>query len=63
MRKKDPEYGSTRIRKGFLFLPKHIDKEWRWLELASWLQTYDGIWMIDTIWLEPKEEHDGFIKL
>ena len=28
--------GETRIKSGFLFLPKEIKDEWRWLERAKW---------------------------
>ena len=32
-----PGVGATRKRQGFLFLPKIIDDEFRWLEYAWWL--------------------------
>ena len=28
--------GKTESRGGFLFLPKRIGEEWRWLEWAEW---------------------------
>ena len=31
--------GETRIKSGFLFLPKEINYEWRWLEKAKWEET------------------------
>ena len=31
--------GETRIKSGFLFLPKEIKDEWRWLEEARWKET------------------------
>jgi hypothetical protein len=35
-----PETEDTRIKKGFLWLPKLADSEWRWLEIATWEETY-----------------------
>ena len=35
-----PIHGETRIRSGFLLLPKRIGRETRWLEFARWEQTY-----------------------
>ncbi len=35
-----PEYGSLRVRNAFLWLPKKIDGEWRWLEWAEWKEMY-----------------------
>lgn len=48
MRHRDPEFGTIRIRSGFLFFPKRIGKETRWLELAVWAEE----WMCDDEW-EP----------
>jgi hypothetical protein len=36
MRKQTPERGTTRIKKGFTFLPMTINKETRWLEHIQW---------------------------
>ena len=30
--------GDTRIRRSFLFFPKLIEREWRWLETATWIE-------------------------
>lgn len=41
MRWKEPQFGQPtkkRIRKGFLFMPRTIDGETRWLEWAKWWQ-------------------------
>lgn len=35
--------GDTRIRSGFLLLPKMIGDEIRWLERATWRETF--IWV------------------
>lgn len=35
-----PEIGATRIRSGFLFFPRIIGDEFRWLRDASWLEVY-----------------------
>lgn len=36
----EPEHkvGDTRIKTGFLFFPKCLNDEWRWLEKSSWEQ-------------------------
>ena len=34
--------GTTRIRSGFLFLPKRIYGELRWLEFAKWEERLDS---------------------
>lgn len=40
---KNPTVGEKRIHKGFLFLPKWIEREMRWLEQASWEEEYCAI--------------------
>ena len=41
-----PVHGNKRTKEGFLFFPKRLLNpktdlyEWRWLERASWTQTY-----------------------
>jgi hypothetical protein len=37
---KEPERGDTRVREGFLMLPKLIGNELRWLERAAWVEIY-----------------------
>ena len=37
----DPSDGNERIRSRFLFFPRYIQGEARWLERAKWLQRYD----------------------
>jgi len=32
--------GTRRIRTGFLFFPKLIQGQWRWLEYASWEEIF-----------------------
>ena len=34
--KDDPKVGTIRIDSGFLFFPKSINNEVRWLEFATW---------------------------
>lgn len=41
--KKVIEPRTTRIRTGFLFFPKRIEKETRWLEFAIWTEEYINI--------------------
>ena len=33
--------GYERIKRRFLFFPKRVGDEWRWLEKASWTQSYE----------------------
>lgn len=40
MRWKNKQPGILRIRKGFLFLPREIGDEWRWLERAVWQERF-----------------------
>lgn len=40
MRYKDPNPHDTRIKKRFLILPKKINGETRWLEFATWEESY-----------------------
>ena len=35
-----PKCGDERIREGFLFIPKIIENELRWLCRARWIQQY-----------------------
>ena len=32
--------GDTRIKKGFLFVPRCANFQWRWLERAVWKEEY-----------------------
>ena len=36
----EPKREEKRERCGFLWYPKRIDREWRWLEFAAWIETY-----------------------
>ncbi len=40
---KTPKCGDYRFIRGFLFLPKRIGNETRWLEFALWEEHYGGI--------------------
>ena len=40
MRKTLPESGDVRRREGFLLLPRSIERDWRWLEWATWREQY-----------------------
>ena len=35
-----PREGETRQVSGFLFLPKGVKHQWRWLEDATWYEQY-----------------------
>jgi len=56
--KPDPPEGTTRIVKGFLFFPKHLNGQTRWLEIATWKKEaiyYQGTSIIfwkDTEWVD-----------
>lgn len=42
--KSEPQFLDTRIKEHFLFFPKKIDNEWRWLEKAKYKQCYEKWW-------------------
>lgn len=52
MRRQCPKAGDYKIRKGFLFFPKRIGDQIRWLEFAEWKREFMswGFWN-DTQWL------------
>ena len=44
--------GSVKGRGGYLFLPKRIGREWRWLEFAEWeVRAY---WRGHIVWVPTK---------
>lgn len=56
--KPEPQILDTRIKEHFLFFPKEINNEWRWLEKAKYKQCY-GWWnglcykgWIDKEWID-----------
>lgn len=49
--KQEEKDNSFRIRSGFLFFPKTINAETRWLEFAKWKETAAGS-MFDSGWNE-----------
>jgi hypothetical protein len=51
-KKKAPDYGDRRIISEFLFFPKTLDGETRWLEFAEIIQSYLGAWCrwVDSSW-------------
>lgn len=45
MRWKAPNKHDTRTKTRFLIFPKKLGNEWRWLEVASWVEEYSaGFW-------------------
>lgn len=61
MRWNNPSHMTTRIRSGFLWFPKCIEDETRWLEKARWAQQYTsvgtgGYWR-DHYWMALKDEN------
>lgn len=65
MRWSSPKHLDTRIRSGFLFTPKRIGKETRWLEHATWLETFheygstSGSDWVPTAWCAAPESAEG----
>lgn len=58
--KPKPEIGDCRVKVAFLWLPKKINNEWRWMEWAAWEEQYDeykGSWWLATRWLEGEIKH------
>ena len=47
------KHGDYRIRQGFLFLPKIMNQEWRWLEKAKWEQKYH-VYDFDSYWSDVR---------
>ena len=41
--KSEPQFLDSRIKEHFLFFPKKIENEWRWLERAKYKQIYEYI--------------------
>ena len=41
--KPEPQWHDSRIKEHFLFFPKKIENEWRWLERAKYKQSYEYI--------------------
>lgn len=46
----EPKEGTDRARKEFLFFPKCIRREWRWLETAAWKESYRWTFLIKSPW-------------
>lgn len=59
MRWKQAQERDARIRSGFLFFPKCIDGEWRWLERARWKQIFVASYT-DCGWVNLSWIDDGF---
>ena len=62
--KSEPQWLDTQIKEHFLFFPKKINNEWRWLEKAKYKQCYeegwdDGIYYADWIdkeWIDEAKK-------
>lgn len=67
-RTKKSKFGNERIREKFLWLPKSIDNEVRWLEKAKFKEVYKrqdiGYGWVGIAWLEPtvKDKLKKFLK-
>lgn len=46
MRWVEHQIGDKRVSSGFLWLPKTIDGETRWLEKATWKEEYNEYWLV-----------------
>ncbi len=50
---KSNRVGDVRVVQGFLFIPKCIQDEWRWLEYAKWREICDAdVGWRSVCWLE-----------
>lgn len=64
-RPRKPAHWDNRIREGFLWIPKRLDGEWRWLERAAWRQFFDdpegdsGMWRSIAWYDEPLDSGRG----
>ena len=64
VRKNKKQYhGDTRIRSGFLFFPRTINNETRWLEQASWSEMLipsemgGPLYWANLKWLDKENNH------
>jgi len=61
--KSGPNQGDIRTKRQFLFWPKFVYGEWRWLELATWTEryksSYDGMYWDEIEWIDKKPREAG----
>lgn len=50
----NPQHGDTRVRKGFLWFPRTIGRETRWLEKAVWEEHFWTTPDHDRVWLNVR---------
>ena len=54
-----PTESDTRIKQGFLWFPKVINNEIRWLTYQKWLQRYcvfwEEAWWVDECWIDENK--------
>lgn len=59
MRWKQRPQRQRRVKRRFLILPKCVNGEWRWLEVATYEQRLESSWSesywIDTKWIDDEE--------
>lgn len=53
--RQEPREWERRMRDGFLFRPRVMDGEWRWLERAEWEQTYTNMRWQDNHWIDAAQ--------
>jgi hypothetical protein len=57
--KPKPRHGEVRVITKFLWFPKCLYPEWRWLETASWTERYfvdhDLAYWIEQEWVDDNE--------
>jgi NAD-dependent dihydropyrimidine dehydrogenase PreA subunit len=61
MRIQHPKTFSIRKKKQFLFFPKRIKNETRWLEVGIWEEIYDAHW-IAINWLMIKDDFRQYLR-
>jgi len=52
MRWKTPSNSATRTRNKFLWFPKKIESDVRWLERAKWVEEYNGSFWFPQYWVD-----------
>jgi hypothetical protein len=56
MRWNEKKVGETRVKTRFLVIPKKINGKWRWLEVATWHDEYDGYRWESCGWIDEGDE-------
>ena len=49
---KKPKQWDHKTKCRFLIFPKCINREWRWLEMATWIESYYDRWWGPDNWVD-----------